>query len=249
MAFGPLREDREETTRAMPYPFTQGPMPWPSAGNTSTLTEVNSKIFDHQDGARWWFDKVHGRWEIAGNEKKTPKFTAALSWVFYSYMDKRFYLTKKKESPGQVEFSKLPEKEKEIFRKARDKEIKSLLDSGAIKILSLRKDFPDRVLPSRYVDRWKPTEEFSVLPENFQGGTVEDEKVAPKSRWCVVGWRDPDVLEIERAAPTPLTSSMYLFMQLCACRKWFAKVKDAKTAFLQAKPTTRKNKVGMQNAG
>ena len=198
MAFGPLREDREETPRAMPYPFTQGPMPWPSAGNTSTFMEVNNEIFDHQDGARWWFDKVHGRWEIAGNQKKTPKFTAALSWVFYSHVDKRFYLTKKKESPGQVEFSKLPEKEKAIFRKARDKEIKSLLDSGAIKILSIeesrqfRKDFPDRVLPSRYVDRWKPTEEFSVLPENFQGGTVEDEKVAPKSRWCVVGWRDPD---------------------------------------------------------
>ena len=185
MAFGPMREDREEAARAMPYPFTQGPMPWPSAGNTSTFMEVNNKIFDCQDGARWWFDKVHGRWEIAGNEKKAPKFTAALSWVFYSYADKRFYLTKKKESPGQVEFSKLPEKEKEIFRKARDKEIKPLLDSGAIKILSLeesrkfRKEFPDRVLPSRYVDRWKPTEEFSVLPENFQGGTIEDEKVAP----------------------------------------------------------------------
>ena len=47
----------------------------------------------------------------------------------------------------------------------------------------------------------------------------------------------------KRAAPTPLTSSLYLFMQLAASRKWSARVKDAKTAFLQSKPTTRKNKL------
>lgn len=49
--------------------------------------------------------------------------------------------------------------------------------------------------------------------------------------------------EIERSAPTPLTSSMYLFMQLCAGRKWTAYSKDAKTAFLQSRPTTRRNKL------
>ena len=48
---------------------------------------------------------------------------------------------------------------------------------------------------------------------------------------------------IERAAPTPLTSSMHLFFQLAACRKWPARVKDAKTAFLQSKPTTRLRKL------
>ena len=59
-------------------------------------------------------------------------------------------------------------------------------------------------------------------------------------RKCVVGWADPHVHEIERTSPTPLTSSMYLMLQLCAPRQWKAVSKDAKTAFLQSRPATRK---------
>ena len=57
------------------------------------------------------------------------------------------------------------------------------------------------------------------------------------------GWKDPMIHEIERSAPTPLTSSMYLFLQLCSSRKWTARAKDAKTAFLQSRPTTRRRKL------
>ena len=107
-----------------------------------------------RDGAKWWRNKVYGRWEpvVKTNEKFTLKDAVAM----FSREDKFFYMTKKKESPGQVEFATLDEKFKEIFRKARDKEIKSLLDSGAIKILSLeesrqfRQQHPDHVLTSRY---------------------------------------------------------------------------------------------------
>ena len=75
---------------------------------------------------------------------------------------KRFFITKKKEGPGEVVFRDLPEKYKKVFRKSRDKEIESLLKSGAITILSLKDSrefankFPEYVLTSRYVDRWKP---------------------------------------------------------------------------------------------
>ena len=96
------------------------------------------------------------------------------------------------------------------------------------------------------MDRYKPTEEFSVLPDNFDGHKLsakEAEKVAPKSRWCVIGWRDPLINEIERSAPTPLTQSMYQFLQLSATRKWPGTVKDARTAFLQGRPTTRAQKL------
>ena len=43
-----------------------------------------------------------------------------------------------------------------------------------------------------------------------------------------------------------MTSSMYLFMALTAGRQWSAFVKDAKTAFLQSKPTTRKQKLAVK---
>ena len=92
----------------------------------------------------------------------------------YSNADKCVYLTKAKTSPGQVDFKSLNAKHKEVFQKARAKEVQSLLDNKAIKILSVeesrafRAKFPDHVLPSRYVDRWKPNgDKFAVLPEAF----------------------------------------------------------------------------------
>jgi hypothetical protein len=188
------------------------------------------------------------------NPPDTSKFNVKESEAEYNEKDQCMYLTKSKAktSPGQVEFRHLPEKYKNIFRKSRAKEVASLLNSGAIQILSVEesrkfaKEHPDHVLTSRYVDRWKPTDAFGVLPEEYEQPDFLPENhsgLAPKSRWCVVGWKDPHIHQIERAAPTPLTSSMYLALQLAASRKWVAFGKDAKTAFLQSRPTTRVQKL------
>ena len=188
------------------------------------------------------------------NPPDTSKFNVKESEAVYNEKDQCMYLNKSKAktSPGQVEFRHLPEKYKNIFRKSRAKEVASLLNSGAIKILSVEesrkfaKEHPDHVLTSRYVDRWKPTDAFGVLPEEYEQPDFLPENhsgLAPKSRWCVVGWKDPHIHQIERAAPTPLTSSMHLALQLAASRKWVAFGKDAKTAFLQSRPTTRVQKL------
>ena len=202
---------------------------------------------------KWWHDKARNRWEPVYKNKTT--FTHDQAEAVYDYHEKRMFLTKKKESPGHVDFKKLPERLKKVFRKSRDKEINSLLSSGAIKILSVKESqeferlHPDHVLTSRYVDRWKPVEEGATLPENFDAYNVTDEEtrqVAPKSRWTVVGWRDPEVHSIERSAPTPLSTSIYLAMQVSACRSWTGFVRDVKTAFLQGLPTTRKQKLAVR---
>ena len=120
--------------------------------------------------------------------------------------------------------------------------MKSLLETGAITILSpeesrnFRKEYPEGILDSRYVDRWKPSGTFAVLPEEFDLEDFEPAKHEglSKSRWCVVGWQDPMIHHIERRLLPPLTSSMHLFFQLAACRKWPARVKDAKTASCRA---------------
>ncbi|CAE7938278.1 GIP, partial [Symbiodinium necroappetens] len=111
--------------------------------------------------------------------------------------------------------------------------------------LKFAREHPEHVLTSRYVDRWKP-EDGVTFPKDFDIKHINADfkaKLGPKSRWCVVGWRDPQIHEVERSAPTPLTLSMYLFMQMSASRSWPAWVKDVKTAFLQGKPTTRKQKL------
>ena len=52
-----------------------------------------------------------------------------------NYKDAKMYVTKAKMSPGQITFKELPPEQVPSFRKA--KEIKSLLDSGAVRILSV----------------------------------------------------------------------------------------------------------------
>ena len=76
-----------------------------------------------------------------------------------------------------------------------------------MKILSLeeslefRKKYPDYVLPSRYVDRWKPQDDGGILA---------------KSRIVVLGFKDPHVLQLERSAPTPTNEGFTLVMQAMA---------------------------------
>eukprot|EP00435_Cladocopium_sp_Y103_P027783 s3983_g6.t2 len=248
IGFGPVREGPSTSTPAMPYPSPpQGIPSWPRPTH-SLYFEVSSEptlVTPH-----WTLDLPTGRYTM--NPPNTTKFNVHESEAVFNARDQCMYLTKAKTSPGQVEFKRLTEKYKKIFRQARAKEVTSLLNSGAIKILSVEesrkfaKEHPESVLPSRYVDRWKPTDAFGILPEEFDQPDFLPEAhggLAPKSRWCVVGWKDPLVHQIERSAPTPQTSSMYLALQLAASRRWTAFGKDAKTAFLQSRPTTRSQKL------
>ena len=115
-----------------------------------------------------------------------------------------FFLAK---GTGTIEFWKLSKTEQQAFHDARYKEVKALLDLGAMKILSLeeslefRKKYPDYVLPSRYVDRWKPQDDGGILA---------------KSRIVVLGFKDPHVLQLERSAPTPTNEGFTLVMQTMA---------------------------------
>ena len=267
--FRPDRSAASSSARASPYPFSGNPPPLPPPPRSdggdvnqapSTFFEVAD--FDNTrsrhvnwtngaDGAVWWKDKRTGRSSMSALSNVGFHLDEAVG--MFSFADACIYLTKAKTSPGQIVFTDLKPKHREVFEKARTKEVQSLLDNKAIKILSVeesrefRKQFPECVLPSRYVDRWKPNgDKFSVLPESFDQPGYEpmnDSGVSAKSRWCVVGWKDPLIHAIERSAPTPLSISLYMFFQLSATRRWSGKVKDAKTAFLQSLPTTRRKKL------
>ena len=98
--------------------------------------------------------------------------------------------------PNQITASDWPR-----FHAATIKEWKAILSTPAVTIISpeaaatIRRETPDRIVPSRHVYREKPGE-----------GLGADS--AAKCRWCVLGFHDPDLLELERASPTPQTSSI-----------------------------------------
>ena len=64
----------------------------------------------------------------------------------------------------------------------------------------IREEQRDRELSSRLVLRWKET----------------DTGYKAKARWCVRGFKDPDIHEIERSCPTPELSSINVTLQILA---------------------------------
>ena len=78
-----------------------------------------------------------------------------------------------------------------------------------------------RIMPSRMVRRWKPAE----LP---------GEPPSRKSRWCVRGDKDPDLMMLERYAPTANTAVIGITMQTAASLGFRGAVGDLKNAFMQS---------------
>jgi len=147
---------------------------------------------------------------------------------------------------GTVDYKNLDKKDRLLFDKARGTEIRNLLELGAYRILSVeesekfRREHPEYVLPSRWVDRWKATDE---------GG------VKAKSRIVILGFKDPHVLQLERSAPTPTHEAFTTMLQVLASSRRAAWSSDIKNAFGQSMRTTRSQPLaaslppGMTEAG
>ena len=113
------------------------------------------------------------------------------------------------------------------FLVATMKEWISILSTGAATILcpqaaaEIREHFPDCIVPSRHVYKEKPGEGLGSCS-------------SAKCRWCVLGHRGQGILELERAAPTPQTTSINVFLLVAACLQRELTLGDLKTAFLQS---------------
>lgn len=62
-----------------------------------------------------------------------------------------------------------------------------------------------------------------------------------KCRWCVKGFRDPDLLEVERQSPTLSMDALMMILQVIASNGWKLIISDVEGAFLQGENLVRKN--------
>ena len=126
----------------------------------------------------------------------------------------------------------------EGWRTADAEEWKKVESSGAVKVLSEEESRSieaqlqecgehNRILPSRVVRRWKPAEQPGQPP-------------SMKSRWCIRGDKDPDLLNLERYAPTVTTAVVAITMQVAANMGFRGTVGDLKNAFMQSDKLHRK---------
>jgi hypothetical protein len=116
-------------------------------------------------------------------------------------------------------------------------EWRKLVDSKAVKVLSLeeslrlREELKDkgqlkRILPSRMLRKYKHADQ-------------PGEPAAQKSRLCIRGDQDPDLLNLDRFSPTINTMNMNAVLQIAANKKMRAAIGDLKNAFCQSDPLQR----------
>lgn len=105
-----------------------------------------------------------------------------------------------KRGSDEVRDEDIPPEEWEGWRVADAAEWSKVAATGAVRVMDVAEStevekqlseagIHNRILPSRVVRRWKPAEQ-------------PGEKPSRKSRWCIRGDQDPDLLYLDRHAPT-----------------------------------------------
>ena len=90
------------------------------------------------------------------------------------------------------------------------------------------KTTPENIIPTNMLDKWK---------------LQDDGTVAAKSRSVLVGWKDPIIYQLERAAPTPTHKKIMVTLQWLASAKVTGRIADLTNAFGQARKKSRNNKL------
>lgn len=144
---------------------------------------------------------------------------------------------KKKRGEGEVFPHEISPEEWPAWRIQDQEEFSKIVESGALRVLSLeesrkvRKELEatgklNRIIPSRMVRRYKPGEGPGA-PRTL------------KSRFCLRGDKDPDILSLSRFSPTVTTSNLQVIFQVAANKRFRGVVGDLKAAFTQSKPLLR----------
>ena len=95
------------------------------------------------------------------------------------------------------------------------------------------KTTPENIIPTNMLDKWK---------------LQDDGSVAAKSRSVLVGWKDPMIYQLERAAPTPTQEGIMVTLQWLASAKVTGRIADLTNAFGQARKTSRKKQTCHETA-
>ena len=176
------------------------------------------------------------------DSSSTP-FTAQDGEVFYNQGTHNFYIRKKRPDE-EISVRKLTPTCQKLFLGSggsREKEWKAIQTAGggepAVRIhrgeaaRKIIQQFPDRILPSRWHEKWKD------MGDEFQNGLPVSEGISTqqgaKSRWIIQGFHDPDIAILNRTVPTPSTSDVPLALQVLSSIQASIWVGDVSSAFAQ----------------
>ena len=202
-------------------------LPLVSASNYLTVLPVETE-FDSKAQA-----VVHGSVD-AVTERNSTTFEAIEGMAVFDSETQSFWVAPRPKDKSGVVCDELSETDKKKFDASRFKEIDNLLKLNALSVMSpeesdhFAKTTPENIIPTNMLDKWKLQDDGSVVA---------------KSRSVLVGWKDPMIYQLERAAPTPTQEGIMVTLQWLASAKVTGRIADLTNAFGQARKTARKNKL------
>ena len=148
-------------------------------------------------------------------------------------------LATEKKGQDTVNLQEENEESRGEWKKADKAEWDKIMGGSAVRMLTLeesrkvRRELKEqrkenRILPTKIARRYKPAELPGQPPTR-------------KSRLCIRGDKDPDILQLERFSPTINTLNFNLLLQTAANEGMKASVADFSNAFCQSKPLNRPN--------
>ena len=198
--------------------------PLVSASNSLTVLPVEIE-FDSKAQA-----VVHGSVD-AVTEQDSTIFEAVEGMAVFDSETQSFWVAPRPQDKSGVVYDELSETDKKKFDASRFKESDNLLKLDALSVMSpeesdhFAKTTPENIIPINMLDKWK---------------LQDDGTVAAKSRSVWVGWKDPMIYQLERAAPTPTQEGIMEPLQWLASAKVTGRIADLTNAFGQARKKSRK---------
>ena len=180
---------------------------------------------------------VHGSADAVTGQDSTT-FEAIEGMAVFDGETQAFWVAPRPKDKSGVVYDELSETDKKKVDASRFKEIDNLLKLNVLSVVSpaesdhFAKTTPENIIPTNMLDKWK---------------RQDDSTVAAKSRSVLVGWKDPMIYQLERAAPTPTQEGIMMTLQWLASAKVTGRIADLTNAFGQARKTSRKNKLATRN--
>ena len=151
-----------------------------------------------------------------------------------SILEEVYVVTTKKAGRKEVSRKQLSDQKLQELEEARVKEWQKMISSGSIKVHrgeeAVKRKHEvgtDRILESRYV-------------YTSDDGTSEGKL---KARWCIRGYLDPDIMNLDTASPTLSTEGLATTLQLISSMGWRLSIADIEAAFLRGDLLDRKQGV------
>ncbi len=140
----------------------------------------------------------------------------------------------------EVQVKALSKKNQECFRKAMEKEVNNNIKTGAYIPLSLedsakvRKEQPDKIMESRYVNTAKPLEPIDIDPAKQEGLLLDWDTLEPckaKSRHVMKGFSEDGAEYLDSTTPQVTREGVMMVTQIIATSQWRLGFLDFTQAF------------------